>query len=363
MIEKHPAFKKSDVTAESCAWIAQIETRELTPEDLKAFREWIQRTPRHASEIRRLAMLSSDLNVLTEMAGPLEHAARQSQPTAKKRWRRGWLRPAGVLVALAAAAVLAGGAFLRVTAPSAPVGPVMVATAIGDYEDSVLADGTGLQLNSDSQVEIDFTAEERTVRLLKGEAFFEVAHDPARPFVVYVRDKYVWAVGTAFGVRLLEDDFEVTVTHGRVALAETAAPPALGDNAPAAIEVEAVADTRLATAQPIILRAGQSVVLSSFEDPPPIVDMTERELMRKLSWQENLLEFFETPLAEVISEVSRHTTMQIEIADSELKSLEFGGIFRTGDTDALLDALAASYEIEIEYVSDNAVRLKRRTNG
>ena len=360
MIEKHPAFKKSDVTAEACAWIAQIETRELTPEDLQAFREWIQRTPRHASEIRRLALLSSDMNMLTEMAGPLEHAARRSPPAAKRRWKRGWLRPAG-LVAAVAAVVLAGGALLRFIEPSAPAGPVMVATAIGDYEDSLLADGTGLQLNSDSQVEIDFTAEERTVRLLKGEAFFEVAHDPARPFVVYVRDKYVWAVGTAFGVRLLEDDFEVTVTHGRVALAETVAPPAPTGGAGAATET--VADTRLATAQPIILRAGQSVVLSSFDDPPPIVDMTERELMRKLSWQENLLEFFETPLAEVISEVSRHTTMQIEIADSELKSLEFGGIFRTGDTAALLEALEASYDIEIEYVSDNAVRLKRRTNG
>ena len=346
-------FDRSDVTAEACAWIAQFETGDMTPEDFAAFKEWMQRSPRHASEMKRLAYLSQDLDVLTEMAGPLEDAMTQFREIVARRKRPFWRRAS---VAFASAALLvfaAGGAYFYQTfdRPDANE-PVMIATAIGDYEERVLPDGSVVELNSNSHIELEFTREERKIRLLRGEAFFRVASNPARPFVVVAGDNQVTAVGTAFAVRLfdLEDQFEVTVTEGRVAVST---PPALTAAAGAGAAGQAEAKTDL-----LVLKAGQNIVVSPLAETAPIIEMSQRDLQRKLSWQEGLFDFSETPLIDVIEEVSRHTAMQIEIADPQLRNLKFGGVFRTGETTALLHALEASFDIEVEYVDDQHVRLK-----
>lgn len=348
-------FDRSDVTAEACAWIAQFETGDMTPEDFAAFKEWMQRSPRHASEMKRLAHLSQDLDMLTDMAGPLEVARTHFSEIVARRKRPFWRRAS---VALASAAMLvftAGGVYLyhQMDRPDANE-PVMIATAIGDYEERVLPDGSVVELNSNSHIELEFTREERKIRLLRGEAFFRVVSNPAQPFVVVAGDNQITAVGTAFAVRLFDvaDQFEVTVTEGRVAV--SAPPPSI-----AAADAEAAAQAE-ANADLLVLKAGQNVVVSSLAEAAPIIEMSERELQRKLSWQEGLFDFSETPLIEVIEEVGRHTAMQIEITDPQLRNLEFGGVFRTGETAALLHALEASFDIEVEYVDDQHVRLRSR---
>ena len=346
-------FDRSDVTAEACAWIAQFETGDMTPEDFAAFREWMQRSPRHASEMKRLAHLSQNLDVLTEMAEPLEDAMTQFREIVARRKRPFWRRAS---VAFASAVMLvcaAGGAYFYQSfdRPDANE-PVMIATAIGDYEERVLPDGSVVELNSNSHIELEFTREERKIRLLRGEAFFRVASNPARPFVVAAGDNQVTAVGTAFAVRLfdVEDQLEVTVPDGRVAVST---PPALTAAAGAGAAAQAEAKTDL-----LVLKAGQNIVVSPLAETAPIIEMSQRDLQRKLSWQEGLFDFSETPLIDVIEEVSRHTAMQIEIADPQLRNLKFGGVFRTGETTALLHALEASFDIEVEYVDDQHVRLK-----
>jgi len=73
-----------DITAEACAWIAQLETGDLTPADVDAFREWMHRSPRHVAEIQRLARLSADLNILTALAQPLREAAAHYEPFVER---------------------------------------------------------------------------------------------------------------------------------------------------------------------------------------------------------------------------------------------------------------------------------------
>jgi len=82
----------------------------------------------------------------------------------------------------------------------------------------------GIALNSNSQVQIEFTADKRTVRLLRGEAFFEVAHNKERPFVVIAGENEVTAVGTAFEVRYEPDHIDVTLVEGKVNVTSTAEP-------------------------------------------------------------------------------------------------------------------------------------------
>ena len=199
----------ADITGEACAWIAQLETGALTPQDLSAFREWVGRSPRHAAEVRRIARLAEDVNLLAGMAGPLREAMDSYRPllAAERHTRRRWQWLAGAAVVLVAIGAVLLSASLTQTAQ-----PMLLSTAVGDYRTVVLADGSEVKLNSNSQLEVNYTRDMRRVRLLKGEAYFTVAHDESTPFVVFAQEKYVRAVGTEFAVRMMGRDLEVLVT-------------------------------------------------------------------------------------------------------------------------------------------------------
>ena len=160
----------SNLSAEACAWIAQLETGELTTADQEAFREWINRSPRHAAEIRFQAKMSHELNVLTDMAESISAAA-ESRRAAVSRKPRAIFSPAGIM----AAAVVIG---LIVCLPFVDFGARQTGevqyfqTAIGEFREFSLADGSTVSLNTDSQIEVSFDNDNRRVRLLSGEAFF-----------------------------------------------------------------------------------------------------------------------------------------------------------------------------------------------
>lgn len=357
MSEDRFSREAPDITGEACAWIAQLETGELTTADRDAFREWMSRSPRHAAEIRRLADMSTELNVLTQMAEPIEEAAARYPSIMRRRHRRS-LTTSWRLGALGAAAagVVAALAFFFLPGNVGTGEQWLLETAVGEQRDVRLADGTLVTLNTDSRLEIDYDGSQRTGRLLKGEAFFDVTSDQGRPFLVYAGEKYVRVIGTAFVVRLLDEDFTVTVVEGQVELAETATAPADGASVP-----EGAEDPQPAGAsgplRPIFLEAGQSITIPASKRASQVVNKSERDLQRELSWQEGLHDFSETPLEDVIREISRYSPLEVEIADAALRDIRFGGIFRTGETQPLLDALQASYGVEVEYVGERKVRL------
>jgi transmembrane sensor len=109
--------------------------------------------------------------------------------------------------------------------------------------------------------------------------------------------------------------------------------------------------------RPLFLEAGQSITIPASKETSLVVNKSERDLQRELSWQEGLHDFSETPLENVIREVSRYSPLEVEITDPALREIRFGGIFRTGETQPLLDALQASYGVNVEYVGDTKVRL------
>ncbi len=207
------------------------------------------------------------------------------------------------------------------------------------------------------------------MRLLEGEVLFTVETDPERPFLVIAGDKTIEAVGTAFLVRHDAASFEVTVTKGRVRLEDLVAPAELNDRKPGDSADRVFKDVGTGLpAEPIFLRAGQrfaslSLDIMAAPVPPTVEPITQSDLRRKLAWQEGLLEFSDTPLETVIREVSRHTTLKIEISDPSLRDLKFGGMFRTGDTEPLFKALENAYDIHAVYINDDLVKLTRPSSG
>ena len=366
----------TDIRTEACAWIAQLETGDLTRADIDAFREWTHRSPRHAAEIRKLARLSGDLNVLTELAGPMKAAASQYGGVVRSREKSGWtgLRwlSAGALVTVIAIAVF----LARPFSPQATQEwPIALGTGVGEYLEHRLPDGSVVSLNTNTELQVTYTGQRREVLLRKGEALFTVAKNPQKPFVVFAGGKSVEALGTIFLVRNDAEAFEVAVTEGRVRLesiplpasgtslvisqdaeSSTVPPAPAGDAESRSADSEQIAPVELDAGQHFALRVHNMAVRPA---APAIEAISPVDIRRKLAWRDGLLDFSDTPLEEVVREVSRHTTIRIEIADPALAEVRFGGVFRAGDTEPLFRALESAYDIRAEYINQDTVRLTR----
>jgi transmembrane sensor len=333
---------RATIAAEASAWIAQMDGTEPSPEDLAALREWMNRSAQHRAEIERLSALWDDLNVLTLLAVP-------PPGRREKLFRRRFGHPAAVaatacIVVLGIAAGvwqwrLGGVAQLATGSGSDGIAPHTIAysTIIGQQRTIDLADGSLVTLNTDSHVAIDFDADKRKVRLLRGEALFEVAREPARPFLVYAGRGLVRAVGTAFSVYLKgENSVSVTVAEGKVELS--------------AAEFESLPPAPL-----VKIEAGQSATFGQRVES--VQSLARVELERQLAWREGMLRFHGEPLSHAIGEVSRYTTQKIVILDPALRDLRIGGHFKVGETEAMFEALETSFGVDVERINENLIYL------
>ena len=361
---------KADIVSEACAWIVQIEEGNLTPADQLAFKEWVNRSPAHKSEITRLAQFSSELNVLTAMMPSLDEAMLRRRKLRKSRNRWKTVLPV-IMASISVAVFMFSGLFVNDSTTLLPNDEsAFYATQIGGQKDITLSDGSVIKLNTNTEVEINFNAKRRKIRLIKGEAFFQVAHNPDKPFLVYAGDKVVRAVGTAFIVRNLTGRFEVTVTEGQVelktdTLSNIIKPVASIGTVPVA-SVGAVKELVKSTVVgPVAIKAGETITYAIAMVTPAKINrvekITKREIERELSWQDGLLEFSDTPLTEVIADLSRYTSLKIEISDPELRNLKFGGLFRTDELSVLFDTLETNFDIRVEYENNDVVKISRST--
>ncbi len=365
MSKKFSSQNNSDLTTEACAWIAQLESECMSSDDLAAFKEWVERSPAHIKEIKRLAHLSFELNVLTDMVIPLRAAAERQRKFSilNLKVRRPNLHYLTGVVCLVAYFFFSSfwldreGVFVSE--------PLLYTTEVGGHRKILLSDGTLLDLNTDSEIEVDYSLGRRKVRLLKGEAFFEVSHDINRPFIVYAGETSVRAVGTAFVVRLMSEKFEVTVTEGKIEISQTSLNEKTVNDKENYLAGSQLGRNQLVSKQEksIYLEAGEKVVYNkSYQNllqEKLIETMSKGEIKRMLSWQDGLFEFSDTPLVEVIRDLSRYTSMKIEISDPKLRELKFGGLFRTNELQALFDALETTFDVVIERNNDNHVIISR----
>lgn len=207
-----------------------------------------------------------------------------------------------------------------------------------------LPDGSMVRLNANTKVEISFTPEYRRVNLLQGEAHFSVAKAPERPFRVYADDVRVQAVGTAFNVRLSDDEVDVLVTEGTVEVApglsdatEDAASWSTGD------PPNLVASGHRAT---VVLYSGNPrLELAIFPADSEIIEAS-------LLWQKSLLTFGGDSLDVIAATFEQKTGVKMIIADSELHGLRIGGQFPSENVKGFLQVLKSGYGIQWSERSD-----------
>lgn len=324
-----------DVSMEQAAsWLARRD-RGLTPREQDEFFDWLAQDPHHAECLAAQQKTVAGLKLLAQWRP--EHGTRPNpdllatrRPGRVSTLARWWL-PLGV----AAAAALALAFWLPGFISSSPFAesPAIVR--------KVLEDGSSVDLNHGAEIAVHYTAEERSVQLLRGEATFTVAKNPQRPFVVTAQGVRVRAVGTAFNVDLRAAEVRVLVTEGRVQVS----PPTPSPTAP--------------TLAPQLVAAGQRTAVSLVSPQiSPVSKVLPEEMARVLSWQPKQLEFDDTPLAQVVAVFNQSNRVKLVIDDPDLAALPIGASLRSDNVDGFVRVLESGFHIRAERRSDHVIVLR-----
>jgi len=206
-------------------------------------------------------------------------------------------------------------------------------------------------LNTDSAIRVAVTERERQVQLDHGEAFFEVAKDPKRPFVVSAGKKRVIAVGTKFSVRRIDSDIRIVVLR---ALSESnpPAPPLRRKEVDAAGSALPGNDTGSATTE-FPLAAGS--IARATEDDLLVQNATIPQAEESLSWRTGYLIFRETTLADAVAEFNRYNLRKLVIDDPSVASIRLSGKFRTADFEAFVRLLEGGFPIHAQHAQEQII--------
>ena len=323
---------QSQLDAEASAWLARRD-RGLTAQEQDEYLQWLREDEHRAAPI---AQAEATLRRMLQLSAWRHENSAEPNPDLLARPRRAhpwrW-------VALAAAAAVAIGVGLLWRTP-APRGPAVAAKKnyLRVNEQIALPDGSRAELRDGSTLDVRFTAGERRVRLMGGEAQFSVMKDALRPFVVEAGGVAVRAVGTVFDVRLGGTAVEVLVTEGQVRVGR------------AATEGGKIFDQPASEREPPTVVAGERAVMSLTDRAAPlrIAEISSDEIRRELAWQAPRLQFDETPLAEAIAEFNRRNRHQLVLGDAAVGAELIGGTFGPDNVEAFVRLLALTNGVRAE---------------
>jgi transmembrane sensor len=327
-------------TERACYWIVRHDSDDMTAAERAGFDVWLAEPAnvvafREACRLKDLLAGAEDDPHLRAM----RRAALALRPP-RHSWRgvRVVALAATLLLVIGTAAMLPqariSGAWLmaQVSALLPPrLEATRYATRVGERLEVALPDGSGITLNTDTILETIFTATGRAVRLERGQAYFSVARDPSRPFVVTTAAGVVTAVGTAFDVLLAADRFQVLVEEGKVSIVPVA-------------EREQEASRGAGPAvKSLPVGKGQRFLAV----PGNLPSIAEIDVARQLRWRTGFVEFDDVTLAEAVRELNRYSNHVVQLRDERVAALRISGVFRVGQIDRFLDVTGELLPIEI----------------
>lgn len=335
--------------AEANAWIVRLEDEEASPETLLEFEAWRKKSPLNGEAYERLSRFWGEVEAIEALGDYAESDAaidgmRHDRIVSYARTGR---RVVYGAIAASLAAIVGVNTYSYTFGVNRPVS-AEYQTAIGEQETVALPDGSEIILNTDSAIEIAYSRGARTIRLDRGEAYFDVASAKRRPFSVETDKGAVTAVGTAFSVKLKANKLDVVVEEGRVtvsALQQDSAPENSGETPEEAAHA------------PVDVSAGHTATIGSGIEA--ISAISADALIKALDWRDGVLSFEGETLEEVIAEISRYTDLEIEIGDEELKRERIVAYYKIGSVERVFEALRLVENVELERVSDTHVRLYR----
>jgi transmembrane sensor len=324
------------IIKEASDWVVRLHEPGHAADERKQFVRWLKRSPLHVHEFLQteadwLALEDIDAGHAIDIAallgapdGTVVPFSGKDRAAPQRGARRGLFFPLGLAAAAALAAVLLLVQYVL---------PETYATALGEQRTVVLADGSIVELNTQSRIRVRVTDDHRDIDLIAGEALFTVADDPARPFRVFSDSVEVRAVGTQFNVYRQPAQTVVTVLEGHVEVRnrepddrrESSA--GAGAGSPAAVGL-AAGDRAVAHAT--------AIARSAIENP-----------RRAVAWRERRLVFEDDPLADVAAEFNRYNSRRIVLDDDALAARRINGVFDADRPEAIVQFLVRNNDAEV----------------
>jgi transmembrane sensor len=311
-----------EARARAAQWLLKRRDSDCwTEQDQTDLEAWLSDSVAHRIAYLRLEAAWSEADRLTILRANV-------QPSVAAGLRKRFLFPLRVAAVVAVTAVLGTGTFFYATQPEGKV----YETPVGGRKILTLADGSRVEMNTNATLRITMHKGERRVALMKGEAFFQITHDPAHPFVVEAGHFRVVDIGTKFSVRREAGRTQVELVEGSARF-ESA-------------NVIAQAQSILMTPGDVILATADSISLHR---------KTVDDLDSALGWRRGVLVFHHTPLSEVAAEFNRYNRRKIEIADPQLAARTITATLPTNDLAAFMRVTQNFFGLRAEQHGDEII--------
>lgn len=340
------------VSEQAAAWFFELADGPNDESTRQEFVRWLKRSPEHIDAFlgialleRELAGLPADIEQALAVAGeggadvvPLAARAPAgwsaglpiADEPAPRRQAPRLRRPAWLAAAAMAVLAVSVGVWLAPRPTGAPQ-PIVHRTDYGEQRSIALADGSIVVLNTLSEIVVRFGKDGRRVELVAGEAMFDVASDPERPFVVEAGVVDLSVLGTRFSVYRQPDSVRLAVAEG-VVRAEPHGQPG----------------------RHVLVHAGEGAVAST----NGAIRRNERiDLEKALAWTERRLIFDDVPLADVVAEFNRYNRRPLIVQDPALAERKITSVFFANDVSALVAFLELEPDVEVDYGAD-AIRIR-----
>ena len=316
-------------------WLVRLQGDAVTESDWRDFDAWLTASPAHAEAYDAALAFDQRLDLDARLADRQSEASSFVAPTAAKvitlrPTRRAWLWPAAATLA---AAVVAGAVLL----PNALTGghEATYVTGVGEHKTIALEDGTRIELNAASRLTVRFERNARHVQLGDAEAFFDVAKDPRRPFLIEAGDTQVRVVGTAFDVRRRDGRVAVAVQRGLVEVR-----PDLQSGA-----------------TPFRLHPGQG--LSHQEGQTDDARVAAIAVDEVTGWRQGRLIYRDRPLSEIVGDLNRLFPRPVKLGDDTAADMRLSGVLIVDEQDAMVDRLSHLLPVRTT-TTDDAIVIRAR---
>lgn len=348
MTELSPMQALEDLDDIAAYWMVLLESGDCTPQDRVAFEKWKRQSPLHEEAFEQLRRGNAVMDSLLgepDILDLVEEARAETQP-------RGFsVRPLSLLAAAASIVVVAGLAVLamgdaalspNVLSQTAALDVNEYTTAVGERSTIPLSDGSIVTLNTESSFVVEYSDTQRLVTLQSGQAYFEVAKDADRPFIVRAGNRSVLALGTAFDVRYDgENSLDVTLVEGAVDVNLTIP------------EKDGEATSSSVRTSPISLKPGQRLIAASERAAPELV---EANVLEQTIWRSGKVIFRDQPLSQVVDEMNRYSKEKLVLGDDpRVQDLKVSGVFNTGRTQTFVLALEDMHPVSSQKVHENEI--------
>jgi transmembrane sensor len=341
---------RAEIEETASLWLSRLD-RGLSSVEREEMAAWLALDARHGAAMIDLAQAWDRMESLRVLASLVDLRDLQDRRAAlrQRQVALGGLVCAGIAaIALmrwdglsrsSPSSLSAQRSEVRTLAPSgAGSWTTTLATDTGQRQVASLPDGSRVTLNTATTIRAGASSGARRVDLIKGEATFDVAHDANHPFIVFVGNQSVRAVGTTFNVRRRDDNsFYVLVTEGTVAVQPSPS---------------------TSSTSPQLLTAGERLDVSA--GSTEIQTVSTADAMDTLAWHDGMIVFEGEPLAAALAEVSRYTNLRFVIEDGSLRDTRIAGVYRTDDLENFLQSLQANFDINAVQDADGAIRLSAR---